>query len=160
MAEKLKIGWFSFSCCEDSTILFTEILNDHYEEWKKLIDFRSILVLQKREELSEFDVVFIEGAITSIVHEEKLKKLRSISKKLVAVGSCAVSAMPSGQRNFFDEKTKAEIEPIMTRFAYAPMVKKVADVVQVDDQLPGCPMDEGAFLRLINKYLHEFNIVS
>jgi hypothetical protein len=26
---RLVVGWFSFTCCEDSTILLTELLNDH-----------------------------------------------------------------------------------------------------------------------------------
>jgi hypothetical protein len=26
--KRLVVGWFSFTCCEDSTILFTELLND------------------------------------------------------------------------------------------------------------------------------------
>ncbi|MBI2597873.1 MAG: hypothetical protein HYW50_01620 [Candidatus Diapherotrites archaeon] len=46
MAEKkLKIGWFSFSCCEDSSIVFSELLNDHYKEWLKLIDFKNVRLL-------------------------------------------------------------------------------------------------------------------
>lgn len=155
---KLKIGWFSFSCCEDSTIIFTEMLNDHYKTWREVIDFRSILVLQRREDLTDLDVAFIEGAITSAEQEEKLKHIRGISKKLVAVGSCAVAGMPSAQRNFFDEQTKAEIEAIMTRFAYAPTVKKVAEVVAVDDSVPGCPMDEHRFLAVVEKYLAEFGV--
>src|ERR671912_21099 len=34
--ERLVVGWFSFTCCEDSTILLTELLNDHFDEWKKV----------------------------------------------------------------------------------------------------------------------------
>jgi hypothetical protein len=30
--ERLVVGWFSFTCCEDSTILLTELLNDHLNE--------------------------------------------------------------------------------------------------------------------------------
>ena len=45
-AEKIKIGWFSFSCCEDNVIVFTELLNDHWQEWKKLFDFRHVRVLK------------------------------------------------------------------------------------------------------------------
>jgi hypothetical protein len=39
--DRLVVGWFSFTCCEDSTILFTELLNDHLEEWKKVVEFSS-----------------------------------------------------------------------------------------------------------------------
>lgn len=159
MPQKLKVGWFCFSCSEDSTIIFTELLNKHYKEWKNLIEFKAFLMMQKKEEISDLDVAFVEGAITSQAQEKKLKKIREAAKKLVAVGTCAVTGMPSGQRNFFDEKTKEEIMPILFRFQYAPKVKKLSDIITVDDILPGCPMDESQFLALVNKYLHEFNII-
>jgi coenzyme F420-reducing hydrogenase gamma subunit len=156
---KLKVGWFSFSCCEDSTIIFTELLNDHYKEWKNLIDFRSALVLQRKEDLSELDVAFVEGAITSKEQEEKLKTIRSISKKVVAIGSCACSGLPAGQRNEFDEQKKMEIQALLTRFSYAEKVQKIVDVVPVDAQVPGCPMSEIGFLEIVNTYLMEFGII-
>lgn len=158
--KKLKIGWFSFSCCEDSTIIFTEILNDHYREWKNLIDFRSIAVMQKRENLEDLDAAFVEGAITSERQEKKLKEIRNKAKKLVAIGACACIGMPSAQRNLFDEKINKEIENILIRFQYAKNVRKLSEIVAVDDQVPGCPMDEEEFLSVINKYLNEFGIVS
>jgi sulfhydrogenase subunit delta len=159
MGKKLKIGWFSFSCCEDSTIVFTELLNDHYREWMKLLEFKSALVLKKKEDLTDIDVAFVEGAITAPDQEEKLKKIRSVSRKLVAIGACACVGMPSAQRNVFDEKTTAEIQAIMARFKYAKTVKKVSDIVTVDDQVPGCPMNETMFLSVVTKYLKEFHII-
>lgn len=158
MNKKLKMGWFTFSCSEDSTIIFTELLNDHYKEWKKMIDFKALLRLQKKEEIEDLDVSFIEGAITSQEQEEKLKKIRQASKKIVAVGACAVTGMPSGQRNMFPENLKEEILPIIARFQYAPMVKKISDIVIVDDQVPGCPMNEEIFLKILDKYFLEFGV--
>jgi coenzyme F420-reducing hydrogenase gamma subunit len=159
MQKKLRVGWFTFSCSEDSTILLTEIMNDHYLEWKKLIDFRTIGVLQKRDDHADFDVVFIEGAITSDTQAEKLKDIRSRAKKLIAVGACAVIGMPSAQRNNFDPAKKKEIEPILMRFKYAPMVRRVSDVVKVDAVVPGCPMDETTFLKIVTSALKEFGII-
>jgi coenzyme F420-reducing hydrogenase gamma subunit len=158
--KKLKIGWFSFSCCEDSTILFTELLNDHYLKWKKLIDFQSILIMQRKEVLEDLDVAFVEGAITSKEQEEKLKTIRGASKKLVAIGSCACSGLPAGQRNDFDPSKKAEIEFLLTRFSYAQRVQKLSDIVVVDDQVSGCPMSEESFLAILDKYLKEFEIIA
>jgi len=99
--EKIKIGWFSFSCCEDSTIVFTELMNEHWQEWKNMFDIRHARVLQSHNVMDEFDIAFVEGAIASPEHEKKLKEIRSLSKKLVAVGACACTGMPSGQRNNF-----------------------------------------------------------
>jgi coenzyme F420-reducing hydrogenase gamma subunit len=88
-----------------------------------------------------------------------VKKIRKESKKVVAIGSCACVGMPSSQRNLFDEKTKKEINKILIRFQYAEKVKKLSDVITVDEMVPGCPMDENNFLRILNKYLKEFGII-
>ena len=157
--KKLRVGWFSFSCCEDSTIIFTELLNDHWQEWKDKIEFVDALVLQKRGELKDIDVAFVEGAITSQSQEEKLKKIRQNSKKLVAIGACACVGMPSSQRNNFDEKTQAEIKNLLIRFQYNKKVKRLKDIVTVDAQVNGCPMVETVFLQVVNQCLVEFGIV-
>lgn len=158
--KKLRVGWYSFSCCEDSTIIFTELLNDYYKEWKKVIEFTYFLPLQKREDWSFMDVAFIEGAVTEKEQEEKVKKIRVLAKKVIAIGACACIGMPSGQRNTFDEATKKEIEAIMIRFSYAEKVKKIADVITVDGMVPGCPMDEKKFLDILVKTLKEFDITA
>lgn len=156
--KRLKLGWFSFSCCEDSTIIFTELLNDHFFEWSKYIDFQHVRILKKKNKLQGLDVAFVEGAIASKKDEKKLKEIRANCKKLIAIGSCAVNAMPSAQRNEFDPKRKHEIEFIIERFHLTKKVYKLADLVKVDDQVPGCPMGEQAFLNLLENCLKEFKI--
>jgi len=153
--KKLKIGWFSFSCCEDNTIVFTEILNDHWQEWKKLLDFRYARVLQRYHEMSEFDIAFIEGAIASETHAKKVKEIRKRSKKLIAIGSCAVVGMPAGQRNSFTPEQKKRVKPILDHFASLPKVLKVSEVVKVDDQVPGCAMEPANFLKVLNRNIEE-----
>ena len=154
--EKIKIGWFSFSCCEDNVIVFTELLNDHWQEWKKLFDFRHVRVLKSNNILDELDIAFIEGAIASESHENKLREIREKSKKLVAVGACAVVGMPAGQRNYFSEEQKKEIEFLTARFAALPKVLKVSDVVKVDAEIGGCPMDPNVFLKAVTGLVGEF----
>jgi hypothetical protein len=50
--KRLVVGWFSFTCCEDTTILLTELLNDRLDEWKKLIEFRHMKALKTSNSLS------------------------------------------------------------------------------------------------------------
>lgn len=145
--EKIKVGWFSFSCCEDNTIVFTEIMNDHWQEWKKIFDFRHARVLQKHNVMDEFDVSFIEGAVASPEHEAKVKDIRSRSKIVVAVGACAVIGLPAGQRNTFTEDQKNAIQFLIDKFGALPKVLKISDVVKVDAEIPGCPMDPKVFLE-------------
>lgn len=158
MSKKLKIGWFSFSCCEDSTIVFTELLNDHFNEWSKQLEFKHARILKKNNVLKDIDVSFVEGAIASEKDAKKVKEIRKESKYIVAIGSCACTGMPSAQRNLFDPKRKEEIEFIVKRFHLAKKVQKLSDVIKVDDKVPGCPMNEQLFLKILNKYLKLFKI--
>ena len=155
--SKIKIGWFSFSFCEDNLVVFTEILNDYWQEWKKIFDFRHVNALKSKNIFDEFDIAFIEGAVASEKHKKKIEEIRRISKKVVAVGSCAITGMPSAQRNFFSEEQRKNIEPLIEHFASFPKVLKVSEVVKVDAEIPGCPMAPDDFLRAANGLIKELN---
>lgn len=153
--QKLKIGWFSFTCCEDSSIILSELLNDHYYEWKNKLDFVYAKFLQSQNKLVPMDIAFVEGAISSYSQEEKLKKIRQLAKRLVAVGACAVSGLPASQRNTFTEKKRAEIQPVLDRFKYKEKVSPLEEIVPVDKKIPGCPMAEKNFLETLKELTTE-----
>ena len=154
---KIRIGWFTFTCFEDSTIIFTELLNKHYKEWFERLEFVHARVLRKDDtkEIQHMDIAFVEGAISSDTQEKKLKKIRQQATTLVAIGSCAVTGAPSNQRNFFKENQTVEIKEILAKFKYKEKVLKLSDVVKVDVVIPGCPMNEQIFLDLMNKVLKQ-----
>ncbi len=160
MQKKLNIGWFSFTCCEDSTIIFLELMNERFSEWKNLIEFKYFRTLKNKNDMSDLDVAFVEGAIANYKEEEFLKEIRRNCKKLVAVGSCACTGSPSNQRNLFDEKTKEEIQFILDRFGHREKVSALSEIVKVDDYIPGCPMSEEVFLQKLDQYLREFGVVN
>ena len=158
VSKKLVVGWFTFTCSEDSSIMLIELMNDHFFDWKDKIEFRNFRLLKRMNIAGPFDVAFIEGAISTKKDKERLKGIRTVSKKLVAVGACAVTGMPSAQRNSFDAAKKAEIKPILDRFGHLDKVIAVHEVVPVDDSVPGCPMDTNIFLELLDKYMKEFGV--
>lgn len=157
--KKLKIGWFSFTCCEDSTMVWIELMNDHLFEWKNLLDIRHARVLKKQNKLQNIDVAFVEGAITTESDAKELKEIRKNSKKLVAIGSCAINGMPAAQRNMFNPQLKEEVAFLVKRFKQTETVRKVNEIVQVDDEVQGCPMEEQVFLNILDKYLKEFGVI-
>ena len=155
MDRKLKIGWFSFTCCEDSTIIFIELLNTYWKNWKNRLDFVHAKVLKKSPDvIPDMDIAFVEGAITGDRQEQRLKEIRKKARKLVAIGACAVLGSPSNQRNFFNRTQLDEIRPILNRFKYKEKVLKLWDIVKVDETVPGCPMNESVFLQIMDKYLN------
>jgi coenzyme F420-reducing hydrogenase gamma subunit len=158
--KKLAIGWFSFTCCEDSTILLTELLNTHFDEWRSLVEFRYFKALKTDNQLENLDVAFIEGAVSAPKQEEEITKIRNNSKYVVAVGACAVTGMPSASRNSFTTKDIDEkIKFYMSQFDYSQKVKRLDEVIKVDDKVEGCPMSVEMFSEVLEKYLKLFNIV-
>ena len=137
-------------------MVMTEVMNDHWQEWKKIFDFRHVRVLKSKNIYDIFDIAFIEGALAGPEQEASVKDIRSRSKKLVAVGSCAVTGLPSGQRNNFTPEQREAIDFLVTRFGALPSVKKVSDVVTVDAEIPGCPMSPEVFLEKVNGLVEEF----
>jgi coenzyme F420-reducing hydrogenase gamma subunit len=157
--KRLLVGWFSFTCCEDSTILFTELLNDHFDEWKTVVEFRHVKALKTKNSLAGLDVAFVEGAISSESQAKEVREIRENSQYVVAIGACACTGKPSTSRNqFASEQINERIQWYLSHFDYGKEVKRLNEVVQVDDMVRGCPMKVPAFTQTLNKYLELFEI--
>ncbi|MCX6784269.1 MAG: hypothetical protein NT141_04395 [candidate division WWE3 bacterium] len=159
LSKKLVVGWFSFTCSEDSTILLTEMLNTHFDDWVKLVEFKHFKTLKSDNDLSNLDVAFIEGAISSDSQAVDVKKIRENAKYVVAIGACACTGMPSSSRNAFgDKEMTGKIGDYFKRFDYSAKVQKLEDVIKVDDKVDGCPMNAAKFTEVLSKYLTLFKI--
>jgi len=153
--KKLKVAFFSLTCDEGCSISFLELLNKKYEEWKDFLEFKAFRLIQEREDLEDIDLAFVEGVVSSEKEKDFLKKIRSTSKKVVALGSCAISGSPSNVRNFFGKDELEEIKPILSKFKHLEKVLSVKDVIEVDEEVPGCPMAEEETVKVVEKYLKE-----
>ncbi len=156
--RKLAVGWFTFTCSEDNTILFVELLNQYYFEWKDKIEFKHCRQLKTDNKHGEFDVAFIEGAISTEKEEDELKDIRKRSKKLVAMGACACTGLPAGQRNSFTPLMLGTIRPFLEKHHLRDKIVPLSAIVKVDDSLPGCPMAPTQFVALLERYIAEFGV--
>lgn len=158
--KKLVVGWFSFTCCEDSTILFTELLNDHLDEWKKLVEFRHVRSLKSKNSLEGLDVAFVEGAISSETQATEVKKIRDNAKYVVAIGACACTGLPSASRNdIVGDMITERIQWYLDNFDYSQKVRRLDEVIKIDDSVNGCPMNAVNFIAALTKYLKLFKII-
>ncbi len=156
--KRLRLGFFSFTGCEGCMIVFLEILNTKYDSIKELIDIRYSKLMKTKNDIKDMDVAFVEGAISTKKEVERIKEVRTNSKRLVAIGTCAISGAPANHRNFFDEGTKERIQFIVQKFNQLEEVQPIKDFVRVDASVPGCPMMEDAFLEVLERYFREFGV--
>ncbi len=151
--KKKKIGIFSFTCDEGCTIYLIEIFNKKLIKWLEKVEIKYFLSIKDKVEIKDFDIVFIEGTVSTKTEKKDLKKIRANTKILIALGSCAMTAMPSGQRNNFDKKQLAEIKKELKQYDYLPKCLALKEVVKVDDEVPGCPIIEDKFIEVFEKYI-------
>lgn len=151
--RKLKFGFFSFTGDEGCMMVFLESLNSKFAKWQKAVDFQYSKLLREKNELKGIDVAFVEGAISTKDEVGRIKEVRKNCKVLVAIGACAIDAGPSGHRNFFAAKELKEIRPVLKRFGYLDRVYPLSKFVKVDYKVPGCPIDEKAFVGLVERFI-------
>ena len=148
--SKPKVAIFDFACCEGCQL---QIVNMEEE----LLDLLTVIdPVEWREAMSdqseEFDIAIIEGSITREQDEEPLRKIRERAKVLVALGACATIGGVNKLKDAFDlDEVKQTVygeSAGMPQLATAP-VKAVGEVVQVDCEVHGCPIDVGEFASIL-----------
>jgi sulfhydrogenase subunit delta len=105
-------------------------------------------------------VAFIEGAISSESQAKEARQIRENAAYVVAIGACACTGQPSTSRNqFASEQINERIRWYLSHFDYGKEVKRLNEVIQVNDMVRGCPMKVPSFIQTLNKYLELFDIV-
>jgi len=150
---KQKVGFFSFTCCEGCTVMFMEVLNKKFDDYMKKMKIMNFRQLKTNKKINKLDIAFVEGAISTQSEIKKLKEIREKSKKIIALGSGAVSGYPSNQRNKFDKKTKKEIQKLIEKLHQIKKISPIKKFVKVDDKIDGCPVDEEDLANKIEEYI-------
>jgi coenzyme F420-reducing hydrogenase gamma subunit len=144
--KRPKIGVFDFTCCEGCELQLTN-------KEDTLVDFLSLVeVVNFREATSvkgdNYDIALIEGAVSRSDEVERLKKIRTRAKVLVALGTCACFGGVNVLKNRYSIKDVVRQVYGKQRVETAK-VKKISDVVKVDLAIPGCPVSKAEVEKII-----------
>lgn len=150
---KKRVGIFSLTCDEGCSIMLAEIFNTKLVPWLEKMKLVYFLALKDHTEAKNLDIALVEGVVTSEKDLAHIKKIREKSKILIAMGMCAATSQPSGQRNNFNINQLKEIENHLERYKFLPKALALKEAVRVDDEISGCPIDEGSFVETFEKYL-------
>jgi len=153
MNKKLRVGIFSFTGDEGCVITLTEILNDYLLKWQELVDIVYCRQLRNINDDTNLDIALVEGAIATEKELNRIKDIRANSKKVIAIGNCAIIGSPSNQRNNFPTNFQKEIQPMLDKWKHLPKVLSAKEVIAVDGEVHGCPMDEKLFVETFEKII-------
>jgi coenzyme F420-reducing hydrogenase gamma subunit len=145
---KPKVAVFGFTGCEGCQLQLANNEKNLKDLFAliEVVDFRLI----SSDKLGDYDIAFVEGSITTQSEAEALKAIRDQAKILVAMGACACLGGVNNLRSRYGLP-----ETVLEVYGDHPVesgpVRKVADVVAVDIELPGCPIDKLEFEWLLRQ---------
>jgi len=149
---KPKLGFFDFTGCEGCQL---EVLNFETE----LVELiQHVDIVNFREAISErgqdYEIAFIDGAITTQSDIDRIKKIREQAKILVAMGACACLGGINCLKNFrpMEENLRIVYGDCAKYYNTIP-ARPVSAVVPVEYELPGCPINRYEFLKLAKALL-------
>jgi coenzyme F420-reducing hydrogenase gamma subunit len=116
----------------------------------EIVDFREISSARS----DDYDIALIDGAISRQDEVERLRKIRSRAKVLVALGSCACFGGVNRLKNDLDlEQANREVYGDLPK-ATLP-VRAVKEVVPVDLEIPGCPVSKAEVERVVRHLIFD-----
>lgn len=160
---KPKVAFFDMASCEGCQLA---ILNceDVMLDILALVD-----IVEFREALSEraprFDIAFIEGSINREVDADRLRSIRARATYLVSLGACACNGNVQARSNLeapaenlervygSEARDRVQKDPRFWPLWAHTRVRPLKDLVKVDFELRGCPVDKNEFLHLVKSLL-------
>jgi coenzyme F420-reducing hydrogenase gamma subunit len=145
---KPRIAIFSLTSCEGCSLAILELED-------QLLDvLGAVEIVNFREGMTErswdIDIGFVDGAVSTPDDVKEIEHLRESCRVLVAIGACACLGGLNTLKNHQDEAD-------YRRYVYGDSADKfptipaqpISAYVKVDYELPGCPMNNQEFLRLV-----------
>jgi coenzyme F420-reducing hydrogenase gamma subunit len=102
-----------------------------------------------------YDLSLVEGSVTTLGDARRILEIRAMSKTLVTIGACATSGGIQALRNFSDISEFISI--VYANPAYISTLETstpIADHVDVDFELRGCPISSRQLIEVIDAYLN------
>jgi coenzyme F420-reducing hydrogenase gamma subunit len=149
------LGIFGLTGCAGDQLAVLDC-EDELLALMERVDVRDFLLASSRnDEASPLDVALVEGAVLSRRDEEALRRIRARSRVLVALGTCAVwGGIAALDRRVDRDALLRDLYGEHGLGYDALPARALHAVVEVDAEIPGCPVEKGELLQAIAALLH------
>lgn len=133
----------SLLSCEDELLAVSEA-----------VEFAYFLEATSAVQPGPYDVSIVEGSISTPGELERIQRIRDESKVVIALGACATGGGIQALRNFADVREYTSI--VYARPDYIATLDTstpIADHVDVDLELRGCPVSKAQLIQAISDLL-------
>ncbi|MFN6139349.1 MAG: oxidoreductase [Planctomycetota bacterium] len=154
LGDKPRIAVVKFASCDGCQLTLLDC-EDELLALADRVHFAHFAEASSDLQPGPYDLTIVEGSISTPEDKHRIVKLRSESKKLITIGACATSGGVQALRNFarhddFMKAVYASPEMIDSLERSTP----IAEHVQVDFELRGCPVDKQQLIEVVLAFAH------
>jgi sulfhydrogenase subunit delta len=147
---KPRVGVVKFASCDGCQLTILD-LEDELLALTDRFEFVEFAEATSRRSSGPFDVLFVEGSISTPEQAVEIARLRAATKLLVTIGACATAGGIQALRTAAEhEAFRAAVYPAPSFVDSLAVAAPVADHVIVDAELRGCPISPHQVLELLN----------
>jgi coenzyme F420-reducing hydrogenase gamma subunit len=147
--QRPRVGVVKFASCDGCQLTILDLedelldLTDRFE----IVEFAEAT---SRRSSGPFDILFVEGSISTPEQAVEIARLRDVSRVLVTIGACATAGGIQALRTAAEhEAFRTAVYPVPSFVDSLATASPVADVVPVDLELRGCPIDGHQLVELL-----------
>jgi sulfhydrogenase subunit delta len=153
MTDRPKLAVWKFASC-DGCQLEVLSLADRLLTLTDRVDVAFFLEATGRQVAGPYDLSLVEGSITTPDDARRIREIRAQSRRLVTIGACATSGGIQALRNFADVGEWTSLVYANPEYVETLATSTgIADHVQVDFELRGCPVSITQLAEVVTAFL-------
>ena len=153
MAAKPKLAVFKFASC-DGCQLALLAASDRLLAIADAVEIAYFLEATSRIQPGPYDIALVEGSITTLADQERIQQIRRDSTFLITIGACATAGGIQALRNWADSADFVQSVYASPEFiSTLDTSTAIADHVEVDFELRGCPINQHQLFEVIQSLL-------
>ena len=144
-----KLAVWKFASCDGCQLSLLDC-EDELLALAEVVRVANFLEASRAVLKGPYDLSLVEGSITTPHDAERIHQVRRASRVLVTIGACATAGGIQAMRNWSNEpEWRASVYPNPEYVESLATATPVADHVQVDAELRGCPIDGRQLVELL-----------
>ena len=150
MAGRPRVGVVKFASCDGCQLTLLD-LEDELLAVTERFEIVEFAEATSNRSHGPFDVLFVEGSISTPEQADEIVELRRAATTLVTIGACATAGGIQALRNLGDhEAFRSAVYPHPEWIESLPQSRPVSDFVTVDAELFGCPISGRQLLEFLS----------
>jgi coenzyme F420-reducing hydrogenase gamma subunit len=153
LRHRPRIGVVKFASCDGCQLTLLD-LEDDLLAIADRVDIVEFAEATSKRSSGPFDILFVEGSISTPEQAEEIVRLRASAKTLVTIGACATAGGIQALRNWADhDAVRSLVYPHPEYIESLATATPIADHVAVDAELRGCPISPDQLREFVTAVL-------